>query len=167
MCSAFLILAPNWRSLYLFTLREYFTCTCVNQQSTGLAYRHENERSTSGRGARASYRTMFPEILARWSLLEPSFRYLLPGSEGEKCRPLDHRWQVPFIHSVRLLIQLNFCVYIEASTSYSFNVVRTSVSWYNVYFTTTHAPFRNSHFKFQTAYLIVHLVYARASKIFA
>ena len=21
---------------------------------------------------------------------EPSFRYLLPGSEGEKCRPLDH-----------------------------------------------------------------------------
>ena len=21
---------------------------------------------------------------------EPRFRYLLPGSEGEKCRPLDH-----------------------------------------------------------------------------
>ena len=24
------------------------------------------------------------------SLLEPSFRYLSPGSEGEKCRPPDH-----------------------------------------------------------------------------
>ena len=46
--------------------------------------------STSGRGARASYRTMLPEISARRSLLEPSFRYLSPGREGEKCRPLDH-----------------------------------------------------------------------------
>ena len=31
------------------------------------------ERSTYGRGARASYPTMFPEISPRWSLLEPSF----------------------------------------------------------------------------------------------
>ena len=46
--------------------------------------------STSGRGARASYRTMLPEISARRSLLELSFRYLPPGREGEKCRPLDH-----------------------------------------------------------------------------
>ena len=49
---------------------------------------HSN--STSGRGARASYRTMLPEISARRSLLEPSVRYLSPGREGEKCRPLDH-----------------------------------------------------------------------------
>ena len=39
--------------------------------------------STSGRGARASYRTMLPEISARRSLLEPSVRYLSPGREGE------------------------------------------------------------------------------------
>ena len=58
--------------------------------------------STSGRGARASYRTMLPKISARRSLLEPSFRYLSPGIEGEKCRPLDHTWQIPFGHSARL-----------------------------------------------------------------
>ena len=46
--------------------------------------------STSERGARASYRTMLPEISARRSLLEPRFRYLSPGREGEKCRSLDH-----------------------------------------------------------------------------
>ena len=39
--------------------------------------------STSGRGARASYRTMLPEISARRSLLEPNVRYLSPGREGE------------------------------------------------------------------------------------
>ena len=59
--------------------------------------------STSGRGARASYRTMLPER----SLLEPSFRYLSPGREGEKCRPLDHTWQIPFVHSARLIIGSN------------------------------------------------------------
>ena len=58
--------------------RGYFftgvTTTCVlghvhmrkqNTRSTGLAYKEEIERSTSGRGARASYLTMFPEISAR------------------------------------------------------------------------------------------------------
>ena len=54
------------------------------------APRKYQSNSTSGRGARASYRTMLPEISARRSLLEPSFRYLSPGREGEKCRPLDH-----------------------------------------------------------------------------
>ena len=67
--------------------------------------------STSGRGARASYRTMLPEISARRSLLEPSFRYLSPGREGEKCRPLDHTWQIPFVHSARLMIGSNSDIY--------------------------------------------------------
>ena len=40
--------------------------------------------SNSGRGARASYRAMLPEISARRSLLQPSFRYLLSGREGER-----------------------------------------------------------------------------------
>ena len=47
-------------------------------------------KNISGRGARASYRTMLPEISTGRSLLEPSFRYLSPGRKGEKCRPLDH-----------------------------------------------------------------------------
>ena len=42
---------------------------------------------------------------------ELSFRYLLPGSEGEKCRPLDHMWQTPFIHSVRVILRSNFYIY--------------------------------------------------------
>ena len=34
---------------------------------------------------------------ASWSFA--AFRYLQPtaGSEGEKCRPLDHMWQIPFV----------------------------------------------------------------------
>ena len=37
--------------------------------------------------APALYQTMLPEISARRSLLEPSLRYLSPGSEGDKYRP--------------------------------------------------------------------------------
>ena len=59
-------------------------------KETAHAPTKHQDNSTSGRGARASYRTMLPEISARRSLLEPSFRYLLPGREGERCRPLDH-----------------------------------------------------------------------------
>ena len=43
-------------------------------------------------------------------LSEPSFRYLSPGIEGEKCRPLDHLWQIPFIHSVQLIRASIFCI---------------------------------------------------------
>ena len=59
--------------------------------------------STSERGARASYQTILPELkISAWrSLLEPSFRYLSPGREGEKCRSLDHTWQSPFVYSAR------------------------------------------------------------------
>ena len=67
--------------------------------------------STSGRGARASHRTMLPEISARRSLLEPSVRYLSPGREGEKCLPLDHTWQIPFIRSVRFMLRSHFYIY--------------------------------------------------------
>ena len=42
---------------------------------------------------------------------EPRFRYLSPGREGEKCRPLDHRRQIPFIHSARFISSSNFQVY--------------------------------------------------------
>ena len=76
-----------------------------------LRMRQQKSNSTSGRGARASYRTMLPEISARRSLLEASFRYLSPGSEGEKCRPLDHAWQNPFVHSARCMIGSNSYIY--------------------------------------------------------
>ena len=33
------------------------------------------------------------------------------GREGEKCRPLDHVWQIPFIHSARFLDSCNFYIY--------------------------------------------------------
>ena len=68
---------------------------------------------------------MFPEISARWSLLEPSFRYLSPGREGEKCRALDHLRQIPFIHSDRFWVVI-VSVYIQNCTSYFFHVVGTS-----------------------------------------
>ena len=81
----------------------------MRQQNTKATKYQSN--STSGRGARASYQTMLPEISARRSLLEPSFRYLSPGREGEKCRPLDHMWQNPFVHSARLIIGRNYYIY--------------------------------------------------------
>ena len=92
--------------------------------------------STSGRGARASYRTMLPEISARRSLLEPSFRYLSPGREGEKCRPLDHTWQNPFVHSARLTIGNNSYIYhgiLVISSMWYVQVCQVSfklVKWY-------------------------------------
>ena len=45
---------------------------------------------------------------------ELSFRYLSPGIEGEKCRPLDHMRQIPFIHSTRFLTSGNFYIYNSA-----------------------------------------------------
>ena len=41
-----------------------------------------------------------------------SFRYLSPGIEGEKCRPLDHMWQIPFIHSTPFIVASNFYIYV-------------------------------------------------------
>ena len=42
---------------------------------------------------------------------ELSFRYLSPGSEGEKRRPLDHMRQIPFIHSTRFISTSNSYIY--------------------------------------------------------
>ena len=58
---------------------------------------------------------------------ELSFWYLSPGREGEKCRPLDHRWQIPFIHSIRLINSSNFYIYTTRRSSYFLHVVHTSV----------------------------------------
>ena len=104
---------------------------------------------------------MFPEISARRSLLEPSFRYLSPGIEGEKRRPLDRMWQIPFIHSVQFLITSHFYNYIyESVTGYFFHVVRKSASLHNRYLTIALVPFKHTlpkvkndysrHFDFHT-----------------
>ena len=41
------------------------------------------------------------------------FQIPVASSEGEKCRPLDHMWQIPFIHSVQFVIASNFQIYIK------------------------------------------------------
>ena len=89
----------------------------VGQRRCYHFHKKRKMSSTSGRGATTSYRTMFPEILARWSLLEPRFRPLSLGSDKEKCRPLDHTWQIRFIHSVQILTTDHFYIYIYQSTS--------------------------------------------------
>ena len=38
---------------------------------------------------------------------ELSLRYVWPGSEGEKCQPLDHSWQIRFIHSAQFIFSSN------------------------------------------------------------
>ena len=44
---------------------------------------------------------------------ELRFRYQSSptGSEGEISRPLDHIWQIPFIHSARFITCSNFYIY--------------------------------------------------------
>ena len=67
---------------------------------------------------------MLSEISARRSLLEPSFIYMLPGREGEKCRSLDHVWQIPFIHqlSSHPILRSTY-IYIQNCSNYFFHVV--------------------------------------------
>ena len=44
---------------------------------------------------------------------ELRFRYQSSptGSEGEISRPLDHMWQIPFIHLVQFVTSSNFYIY--------------------------------------------------------
>ena len=44
---------------------------------------------------------------------ELRFRYQSSptGIEGEISRPLDHMWQIPFIHSTRFIVSTNFYIY--------------------------------------------------------
>ena len=92
----------------------------------------QQDNSTSGRGARASYQTMLSEISARRSLLEPSFIYLSPGSEGEKCRPLDHMRQIPFNHSAPLIV-CRISIHIHQCCNNFPHMVSLSTSRYCVY----------------------------------
>lgn len=55
---------------------------------------------TSGRSARESYQTMFPEVSARWSLLWAKLQIPVFRQWGrEKSSPGLYTWHIPFIHS--------------------------------------------------------------------
>ena len=82
-------------SLFVFMDSKTLICDKNKQMSTVPG---------PGRGTRASYQTMLPEISARLSLLDQRFWYLLPGSDAEKSRPLDYMWEIPFIHLDRFAI---------------------------------------------------------------
>ena len=82
---------------------------------------------------------------------ELSFRYLSPGIEGEKCRPLDHRWQIPFIHSTRFISSSN-SIYTTPRSSHFLHVVHSSASWYGAHLTIAHALLQKHSFKFQSHY---------------
>ena len=100
---------PSWRYVDMFSSAYG---RIFSYRKSAHAQTENQESSTSERGARVSYRTMFPEISTWASLLEPRFRYLSPGSEGEKCRALYHMRQTPFIHSARFLISSYFYIYV-------------------------------------------------------
>ena len=94
--------------------RRFFSRESVknfSSRETTRAQTKYRKSNTSGLGVRALYRTMFPEISAQWSLLGPTFRYLLPDREGEKCWSLNHAWQIPFFHSAQFIISSNFYIY--------------------------------------------------------
>ena len=52
---------------------------------------------------------------------ELRFRYLSSprGREGEISRPLDHKRQIPFIHSTRFIDSTNFYIYITVFSIFS------------------------------------------------
>ena len=95
---------------------------------------------------------MVSEISARRSLLEPSFRYLSPGREGERCRPLDHMKQIPFFHSARLTVS-RISIYTQQCCSNFPHMVRSSVSSYCIYLRVAHALLPKESLQGQSHYL--------------
>ena len=106
MPSSYHVLRWPYAQIFFSGIGKSFSSRETTRAQT--KYRKSN---TSGLGVRALYRTMFPEISARWSLLEPTFRYLLSDREGEKCWSLNHAWQIPFFHSAQFIISSNFYIY--------------------------------------------------------
>ena len=92
---------------------------------------------------------------------ELRFRYLSPGGEGDKYRPLDHRWQIPFVHSARFISSSKFYIY-RAISSVWYILLWLCIlhiwQWRMHYW-------RVTYFKIQSHYLIhfvFHLVLAGA-----
>ena len=117
-----------------FSIHEYFfpwIWLDFSSKEPALGQTKYPESSTSGRGTRSSYLTMCPEISARWSLLWAKFQIPVArqaGREGEKCRPLEHMWRIPLIHSPRFIIDGNFFIYYMAGSA-SGQYAANSVFW--------------------------------------
>ena len=92
--------------------------------------------------------TSIPEISARGSLILWA-QFQIPvgprsGREGEKCRPLDHMRQIPYVHPALFLSYTGiiFCIY--AKDFHRFHPYGNHIaSWYNVDLSFTHALLQN------------------------
>ena len=105
--------------IYLTILRHFFLKNMVLSSVLGkLRMRKKNTKIAVPLDAVPERRTKrFPSRfrpVGRFS--EVRFRYQSSptGSEGEISRPLDHRWQIPFIHSTRSISNSIFCIYSTA-----------------------------------------------------
>ena len=92
--------------------------------------------------------TSIPEISARGSLILWA-KFQIPvgpwsGREGEKCRPLDHIRQIPYVQPALFLSYTGiiFCIY--AKDFHRFHPYGNHIaSWYNVDLSFTHALLQN------------------------
>ena len=92
--------------------------------------------------------TSIPEISACGSLILWA-KFQIPvgprsGREGEKCRPLDHIRQIPYVHPALFLSYTGiiFCIY--AKDFHRFHPYGNHIaSWYNVDLSFTHALLQN------------------------
>ena len=75
-----------------------------------------------------------------------SIRYLSLSSEGEKCRPLDHLWQIPFIDSAQVVSSSNFYPIIQCYSGILL-VIRSSVYGDGACWTIAPALFDKHSFK--------------------
>ena len=102
--------------------------------------------STSGRGARAPYLTMFPEISARWSLSWAKFQIPVPRQWGrEMSAPVPYVTD-PF-HSLSSIYNQWQFIYIWQWFSYFLHLVPLSVFRYGAHFTVAHVLLQKHSFK--------------------
>ena len=94
--------------------------------------------STSGRGARASYRTMLPEISARRSLLWAKLQIPVSRHWGREMSAPRPYVTDPF-RPLSLINSWKQFLYIQQHSSYFLNVVRSSVSGGGEYLAIAHA----------------------------
>ena len=122
--------------------------------------------STSGRGARASYQTMLPEIFARRSLLEPSFRYLSPGREGGREMSAPRPYVTEPFPPLSSIINWKQFLYMRQHSIYFLHVVGSSVSCGGAYLTIAHALLQKhpcSWFRAIISLVFFHMVRAAVS----
>ena len=105
--------------------------------------------------------TSILEISARGSLILWA-KFQIPvgprsGREGEKCRPLDHIRQIPFINQAPFAshIKINFYIFIQNSSTYFFHVVFTLCLGTLYICNLRMRSFRTSYFKVQGNFEVI------------